>query len=70
MKQKQAVIIDNFYLNIDRYDYESDEMFYFRIYHIINEIKKYTNTKKISNLDENIGISMIEMNKYFKNILY
>ena len=70
MKENQAVIIDNFYINISRYYYESDEMFYFRIYYIIDEIKKNKNIKKDLNLDELIGLSMIEMNKYFKNTIY
>jgi len=70
MLQSQSVVIDNIYLNINRYDYESDEMFYFRIYYITNEIKKNNILKKESNLDNLIGLSMIEMNKHFKKTNY
>jgi len=70
MKQLQSVVIDNIYLNINRYDYESDEMFYFRIYYIINEIKKNKNLKKQYNLDNIIGVSMVEMNKQYNNTIY
>jgi len=70
MKHLQSVIIDNIYLNINRYDYESDEMFYFRIYYIIDEIKKNKNLKKNYNLNDIIGLSMIEMNKNFNNTIY
>jgi hypothetical protein len=45
-------------------------MFYFRIYYITNEIKKNNILKKESNLDNLIGLSMIEMNKHFKKTNY
>jgi len=70
MKQLQSVVIDNIYLNINRYDYESDEMFYFRVYYIIDEIKKNKNLKKQFNLDDIVGVSMVEMNKQYNNTIY
>ena len=70
MSQYESVVIDNIYLNIKRYEYESDEMFYFRIYYIINEIKKNRILNKEDNLDNIIGLSMIEMNKHFKKTNY
>jgi len=53
MKDKQLVIYGNFMFLLDRYIYESDEMFYFRINYIYNNIKNY----KQNNIDELIGLS-------------
>jgi hypothetical protein len=72
MKQKQSVIIDNIYLNLDRYTYESDEMFYFRVNYIINNIKENIEKNIFDKIDlfEIIGLSMIEMNKFFNKSVY
>ncbi len=61
MKEKQLVIYNSRIIFIDRYIYESDEMFYFRINYIYNKLKKDTN------IEELIGLSMIELNKKFLN---
>jgi hypothetical protein len=66
MKQKQLVIYGNFMFLIERYIYESEEMFYFRINYIYNNITKY----KQNNIDELIGLSKIESQKYFNNCDY
>jgi len=64
MKSKSFVIINGYIINIDRYYYESDEMFYYRLKYIIdNYIYK-------QNLDELIGLSILEMNKKFNKTLY
>jgi hypothetical protein len=59
MKNKELIIYDSKLIYIDRYIYESDEMFYFRINYIHN------NLKNIDNIDKVIGESMIEMHKKF-----
>jgi hypothetical protein len=64
MKQKQLIIYDSFIIYIDRYIYESDEMFYFRINYIYNNITK---NEKIENIEKIIADSMIEMNMKFLN---
>jgi hypothetical protein len=64
MKSKSIIIINNNLLYIDRYFYESDEMFYYRIKYILNN---YKNNK---NIDDLIGLSMIEMNKKFNKTIY
>jgi len=64
MKSKSFIIINNYILNIDRYYYESDEMFYYRLKYIIDN---YINIK---NMNELIGLSILEMNKKFNNTLY
>lgn len=64
MKEKQLVIYNNKLIYIDRYVYESDEMFYFRINYIYNKLSQ-NNT-----IDDLIGESMIEMNKKFLNCSY
>ncbi len=66
MKDKQLVVYGNFMFLIDRYIYESEEMFYFRINYIYNNITKY----KQSNIDELIGLSKLESQKYFNNCDY
>ena len=66
MKDKQLVIYGNFMFLLDRYIYESDEMFYFRINYIYNNINNY----KQSNIDELIGLSKLESQKYFNNCSY
>jgi hypothetical protein len=63
MKQKELVIYGNFMFLLDRYIYESEEMFYFRINYIYNNIKNY----KQNNIDELIGLSKLESQKYFNN---
>jgi len=64
MKSKSFVIINNYILNIDRYYYESDEMFYYRLKYIID------NYTFVQNVDELIGLSLLEMNKKFNNTTY
>ena len=64
MKSKSLIIINNNLLYIDRYFYESDEMFYYRIKYIID------NKKNNKNIDELIGLSMIEMNNKFNLTIY
>ena len=66
MKDKQLVIYGNFMFLLDRYIYESDEMFYFRINYIYSNIKNY----KQSNINELIGLSKLESHKYFNNCDY
>ena len=61
MKQKQLVVYGNFMFLLDRYIYESEEMFYFRVNYIYNHIKEY----KKNNIDELIGLSKLESPKYF-----
>lgn len=63
MLQSQSVVIDNIYLNINRYDYESDEMFYFRVKYIIDNYNKI-------DLDKLIGLSKIEQQKKFNECDY
>ena len=64
MKENKYIIINNLLIAIDRYYYESDEMFYFRINYII---KNYKNN---INLDNLIGLSKIEQEKKFNNCLF
>jgi len=59
MKEKQLIIYDSLIIYIDRYIYESDEMFYFRINYIHNNISK---NEKIETL---INDSLTEMNIKF-----
>lgn len=67
MKEKEYIIINNKLLSINRYYYESDEMFYFRINFIIDIINKNNN---LNNLDNIIGLSKIEQEKKFNKCLY
>jgi hypothetical protein len=67
MKDKEYIIINNKLLYIDRFYYESDEMFYFRINFIIDIFNK---NKNIDNFDTIIGLSKIEQEKKFNNCLY
>jgi hypothetical protein len=73
MKYKQFIIYYSKILYIDRYIYESDEMFYFRINYIYNKINEINsneiNSNKL-NINDIIGLSMIEMNKKFLNCNY
>jgi hypothetical protein len=64
MKNKELVIYNSKIIYIDRYIYESDEMFYFRINYIFNKLD--------DNIDINelIGLSMIELYKKFLNCDY
>jgi hypothetical protein len=64
MKQIQTVLIGNTFMNIERYIYESEEMFYCRI-HFIR--KKYTSETNLENL---ISLSKIHLNKTFLNCVY
>lgn len=68
MKSKEFVIYDSVLFLIDRYVYESDEMFYFRINYIYINLKNIN--LKNNKIDELIGQSMIEMNKKFLNCNY
>jgi hypothetical protein len=65
MKTKEIYIIDNLIINIDKYLYESDEMFAFRVNYIYN---KYIELNKdIKNIEKIINESIIESNiKYLK----
>ena len=67
MKEKEYIMINNILLAIDRYYYESDEMFYFRINFIIEIFNKNNN---LDDLDRIIGLSKIEQEKKFNNCLY
>jgi hypothetical protein len=66
MKNKEIYIIDNLIINIDRYLYESDEMFIFRIQYIYDE---YIKNKKepICNI---INKSLIEQNIKYNKVSY
>jgi len=65
MKEKQLIIYDSLIIYIDRYIYESDEMFYFRINYIYNK-----QIEKIEKIEKIIEDSMIEMNIKFLNCVY
>ena len=67
MKEKKYIIINNILIKIDRYYYESDEMFYFRIKFIIDN---YHNFDKYVNIDNLIGQSKIEQEIKFNNCKY
>lgn len=67
MKTKEYIIINNNLLCIDRYYYESDEMFYFRIKFIIDILNDNNNINK---LDDIIGLSKIKQEKKFNNCMY
>ena len=67
MKEKEYITINNKLVAIDRYYYESDEMFYFRINFIINIFNKNNN---LDDLDNIIGLSKIEQEKKFNKCLY
>ena len=64
MKEKILVQYGNIILYIDRYIYESDEMFYFRINYI------YNNINKNNNIDDLIGLSKLECQKKFNQCDY
>lgn len=64
MKEKMFIIYDSLIIYIDRYIYESDEMFYYRINYIYNNINKNKNIEKL------IGESMIHMNMKYLNCNY
>ena len=68
MKEKQLIIYDSLIIYIDRYIYESDEMFYFRINYIYNKLNKLN--KQIEKIEKIIEDSMIEMNIKFLNCVY
>ena len=66
MKTKEFYIIDNLIINIDRYFYESNEMYTFRINYIYNEYKKKEN-KSIENI---IYDSIIKANIKYNKVSY
>jgi hypothetical protein len=66
MKEKQLIIYDSIIIYIDRYIYESDEMFYFRVNYIYNNLNNNLNKNK----EKVIGDSLIEMNMKFLNCSY
>jgi hypothetical protein len=83
MKEKTFVIINDKITYIDRYYYESDEMFYFRLKYIIDNYNKIDLDKidldkidldKIDldkiDLDKIIGLSKLEQQKKFNECAY
>ena len=66
MKEKKIMVYGNYIIYLDRYIYESDEMFYFRINYIYNNISTYNN----NNIDDLIGLSKLESQKKFNNCDY
>jgi hypothetical protein len=64
MKEKTFATINGKIIYIDRYYYESDEMFYFRLKYIID------NYNDNINLDKLIGLSKIEQQKKFNDCEY
>ena len=66
MKNKEIYIIDNLIINIDRYLYESDEMFIFRIQYIYDE---YIKNKK-EPIENIINKSLIEQNIKYNKVSY
>jgi hypothetical protein len=67
MKEKEYITINNKLLCIDRYYYESDEMFYFRVNYIVNTLSENNNSDDLDNI---IGLSKIEQEKKFNKCLY
>jgi len=63
MKEKTITIITDKLIYINRYYYESDEMFYFRVKYIIDNYNKI-------DLDKLIGLSKIEQQKKFNECDY
>jgi hypothetical protein len=63
MNEKFLIQYGNIILYIDRYIYESDEMFYYRINYIYNNINK-------NNIDDLIGLSKLECQKKFNHCNY
>jgi len=70
MKEKEYITVNNKLLCIDRYYYESEEMFYFRINFIIDVFNKNNNLNYLDDLDNIIGLSKIEQEKKFNKCLY
>lgn len=71
MKEKEYIIICNKLISIDRYYYESDEMFYFRVNFIFNILNSHDNhNNMIDELDNIIGLSKIEQEKQFNKCSY
>jgi len=68
MKEKKIIVYGNYIIYLDRYIYESDEMFYFRINYIYNNISTYNNNN--NNIDDLIGLSKLESQKKFNNCDY
>ena len=62
MKETKMLIYAGYVFQLDRYIYESDEMFYFRINYIYKNFDKYKDQ-----IDILIGLSKIESQKYFNN---
>lgn len=69
MKNKEYVLINNKLICIDRYYYESDEMFYFRIKFICDNINNNINNN-INDFEKIIGQSKIEQEKKFNGCDY
>ncbi len=67
MKEYKYIIINNNLIKLERYYYESDEMFYFRIKFILDNYKK---NNKFNDLDNLIGLSKIEQEKKFNKCFY
>jgi hypothetical protein len=67
MKEKTLTIINDKLIIIERYYYESDEMFYFRIKYITDYLLSNKENKKI---DEIIGLSKIAQQKKFNHCEY
>ena len=65
MKETKMLIYSGYVFILDRYIYESDEMFYFRINYIYKNINFYKNK-----FDILVGLSKIESEKYFNNCDY
>lgn len=65
MKNKTIVIYGDYIYNIDRYIYESDEMFYYRINYITKKLNENKNEEKNKNIEDIIGESLIEEEKKF-----
>ena len=64
MKQKTIAIINNNLIIIDRYYYESDEMFYFRLKYIID------NYNDKINFEDLVGLSKIHQEKKFNGCTF
>jgi len=66
MKEQKLILYNDKIFYIDRYIYESEEMFYFRINYIYYLLQEQ---KKIS-FEDMIGLSKIELEKKFKHCDY
>ncbi len=66
MKTTETIIYDNYLFTLDRYIYESDEVFYFRVNYIYKQMKSNNNL----DFDNLVGLSKLEAEKYFNNCEY